>query len=1254
MIDYKAIFGYIPNTTFTLEQHLKNYSEIEINARKLLESFHIIRDKMEVNLRPVIALFPHYSEHSHEHSEHIISAIEKLLGRNRIEVLSPADTWMLLVCAYMHDLGMLVQGKELASDWKSLEFQNHIHNCMKSCDDELKKAALNVCSIEWTNNSPNWPVHIYRDVILLASEFYRRKHPERAGILPQREELKQALNSVMSSDGKIPQRIQEVIGKICFSHGISFTEMLDLLEPIDSLLGYVFHPRFISSLLCLGDLCDLDNGRFNSVAIEVFGGLTRSNLIHYYKHESVISFVIQKDMISVVFDIQNRKIKNELKNRSAFIASTDKELQDFCDSILLETQNWISWMVDIVKNIKLYWNELYISDMEAFIPSLNYKILVEGKETISSKKNMRFSFSNEKAYELIEGYNLYNDKFTFIRELLQNSIDAMKIQMWTDILSGRWNHLLKHLENDGQIDYKNIQPFDFLDKHIFDYYQAKIYVKHNNKDQFADFVIEDNGTGISKDCVENRIINTGFSSDLNDDVIDKMPEWLKPTSAFGIGLHSVFIVTDTLFVQTRTEFDKTVYNINMHAGKSDGYVFMSVAEQQDIRFCNCNHGTRMEFSVNVSSCTQDELYGRDPFEDPLAERPESNFCRMLQKSLSKMIDVSLFSITYKFNCDDEVTFDKLYQDRYIGLLFKADCRNNVFGNLRSNDHYDFAIGACGGDIVLWDRQRAVSMVYSLVYSGSINCRVFCKGFKVENREMPSYGYYMSPCIVHYWGGNTKNILNISRDSLSKEQLEINKDIFSKARSYIAEVYYSVLSLLLTDNDIEEWHNDISEFVKPWLTPKTTDKKMPNLSDRIITFLDKYKTILYYEDGIKELLLRLGFVLLLKHCKEKIKNVLNSFDNEERVKYIFDFELIDEKSCANKAIKEQTYLFEYIEAAFKIFDDEDDSIYIYETFNAVLVHEFSDVFIKYSENELYKISRISNLYGFGKTFGEINNSVFVHSVHHAFKKEISLRSKIINGFLKRNEKGYTLRPLDFYLYVPLTSIIYFLICTAKDILPLKVALISELSYIPGYDNSYGFIGVNNFSDLIMSTELKIENERLNKTLIGYIPFMHWLSCKNISVNSDGKLVILLSKTNEKKRLIEFQDDAFAKLLNSYCYQKIIPAPQGYEDIAINKKVFLKENNDNLFFDGNYITCLWDNFINIKKQYGPRIAAGENKETIINEIMPDSRTDNKPTINLLRYIYHNKAYNNNLQFEEAWQKIYDTYRRFVSLILDCISS
>lgn len=1252
MIDYRPIWGYVPNITFTLEQHLKNYSEIEVNARRLLEAFHIIREKMEVNLRPVIALFPHYSEHSYEHSEHIISAIEKLLGRERIEKLLPADTWMLLVCAYMHDLGMLVQGKELELDWQTAEFQDHIHNCMNSSDDELKKAALNVASIAGIDNSPSWPVHVYRDVILVASEFYRRKHPERAKILPQRSELKQALNSVMNGEGKIPQRIQETVGKICFSHGISFKEMLDLLEPTDSLLGYVFHPRFIAALLCIGDLCDLDNGRFNTMAIEVFGGLTKNNLVHYYKHESVTSFVIQKDMISVNFNIQNRRIKKEIKSKFIFAELTDNDLQDFCDSILLETQNWISWMIDIVENIKLHWNEFCILDIEALTPSLNYKILVDGNETISSKKNMRFSFSNQKAYELIEGHNLYNNSFVFVRELLQNSIDALKKQFWVDILSGRWNHLLKHLEIDGRIDYTKIQPYDFLESQVYDYYQIKIYVEHNEKDPIASFVIEDNGIGISKEDVEKRIMNTGIHNDTHDDFFKEMPEWLKPTSAFGIGLHSVFTVTDNLFVQTRTEFDKTVNNINMHSGKKDGYIFMSIAEHQNLRFCNCSHGTRMTFAVNISNCDNSEKMDRESSLDPLAERPESDFCRRLQNMLKNILHISLFHITYKFNSDNEIVYNKLYEDKYIGLLFKENRRNKIFEKAHNNDYYDFALDISGQYIVLWDKQRAISMVYSLRESEDYTCKVFCKGVRVENAEIVVDGYSIIPVAVDYWGGDTKNILNISRDKLSQEQMENNKDIFLQARDYRAEIYYSVLGFLLEDNAIKEWHNNINKFMKVWLSKKVEDVEIPSLPENINMLLGKYNMLIHSKENIKYLILKHGFCLLLKSCKKQIQDILNSLDEKGRIKYILNDEILDKEKDVNKIIKEQTYFFEFLDEITQIYNYEDDRMYMYETFSRITKAEYADIFINSSENKLYEM--VDHYYDieYEDIFGDIYISLVVGIMAHSLKKSCEYYIEC----LKMEESGYISSPLDVYLSVPLTRIIYLLMGTGKDISPLKGALMSELSYIPGYENSYGFFDVNNVGDIIMSSQLRIEEEKYNKALIGYFPFLRWLSCKNISVNKNEKMILQFDNVHENKGTVKFLDNAFLRFLCSHSHMKVVPVPVGYEDIAVNQvavfDVGSKDYNEVLCLYGNYITYLWDDFINISKQYGPRIAAGEVKETIINEVMPKSRMDNKPTLNLLRYIYHNKVYNNDLEFEEVWEKINETYRRFAAMVLDCV--
>lgn len=132
---------------FTLERHLNNFKEYG-GAVQLIDSFHIIRDNMKKNLKSIIMMFPHYSDHSHEHSENIISAIERLLGRKRIEKLSPSDTWMLIVCAYMHDLGMLIQGKEIENDWNSEAFQEYLQNCKESSDDSLKQAAYHVQGVK--------------------------------------------------------------------------------------------------------------------------------------------------------------------------------------------------------------------------------------------------------------------------------------------------------------------------------------------------------------------------------------------------------------------------------------------------------------------------------------------------------------------------------------------------------------------------------------------------------------------------------------------------------------------------------------------------------------------------------------------------------------------------------------------------------------------------------------------------------------------------------------------------------------------------------------------------------------------------------------------------------------------------------------------------------------------------------------------------------------------------------------------------
>ena len=39
---------------------------------------------------------------------------------------------------------------------------------------------------------------------------------------------------------------------------------------------------------------------------------------------------------------------------------------------------------------------------------------------------------------MIEGANIYKDKFVFLRETVQNALDACKVQLWRDLCEGRY------------------------------------------------------------------------------------------------------------------------------------------------------------------------------------------------------------------------------------------------------------------------------------------------------------------------------------------------------------------------------------------------------------------------------------------------------------------------------------------------------------------------------------------------------------------------------------------------------------------------------------------------------------------------------------------------------------------------------------------------------------------------------------------------------------------------------------------------
>ena len=67
--------------------------------------------------------------------------MELVIGDERIVKLSRGDLWLLLECAYSHDIGMAVTGSELYELWRNPDFKEYLLNCLSSKDPDEKEAA---------------------------------------------------------------------------------------------------------------------------------------------------------------------------------------------------------------------------------------------------------------------------------------------------------------------------------------------------------------------------------------------------------------------------------------------------------------------------------------------------------------------------------------------------------------------------------------------------------------------------------------------------------------------------------------------------------------------------------------------------------------------------------------------------------------------------------------------------------------------------------------------------------------------------------------------------------------------------------------------------------------------------------------------------------------------------------------------------------------------------------------------------------
>ena len=457
--------------------------------------------------------FPMYTLHDEVHICNVLRIMDNLLG-DQTGSLSRDEAAMLILAACCHDVGMSCSEEEKA---ELLDNTDRLARYLERNHSEYIKAYA---------ENPDEPK--LTDGML--QRYLRSIHHERSQELLEGIEWPQVLVGKVDVDD---------LFRVCRSHGESVFDLNGLESTPSADL------RFCAVLLRLADILDFDTSRAPK-AVYDYSGLDRPE-----GSEAKISREEwQKHIASQGFDfahIPDRQVPYDLpyhaKCASMQIEQTVNSYLDWADRELSECS----------RLLRSYGEKKW----KDFVLPGKIKRTIKADGYVSGQYHL--TMDQDQIMELLVGEELYSDPSVFVRELIQNAIDAVRTRQQLDRnLPGNWK---------PQVNIRS-----WMDEEGYHWFR-----------------IEDNGTGMTKEIIENHFLKIG-SSYYASDAFEKEkirckadPDYT-PISRFGIGILSCFMGgEDSNRVEVSTKRFRTDGNyppalrLSMHG--MSGYYYLASQEE---------------------------------------------------------------------------------------------------------------------------------------------------------------------------------------------------------------------------------------------------------------------------------------------------------------------------------------------------------------------------------------------------------------------------------------------------------------------------------------------------------------------------------------------------------------------------------------------------------------------------------------------------------------------------------------------------
>lgn len=846
------------NDRISIERQLEMYEKHPARSERSAVLWHAWRQNKSWLIRLLeltLASFPGYSQHNASHAEAVLHNIERILGERRIRELSATDCFAILHTVYVHDIGMAI----LAADRKKIvlsdEFVDMVDELSVGADDDLKKAALQLkkrCyhsrdskeidlgGQEYYAESQTLfgeKLETYYAVIQLLAEYQRKSHGDiSASRVKDWVKDEDKLRSEFAMSG-IPMRIfLRIADCACLHTDWEFQHIMEMPVEENGYDNDMLHPRFVAILLQLGDALDIDNDRFHPFAQAFLGKFPMQSQAHYDKHMAIRTLKITPEEIFIEADCETREAMRLVRNE--------------CDS--LET---------LLKSASYYWSSIAPKGFSGALPSFaSPHLLLKGKAIPLDLAMMHFQISQKKAFSLLQGENIYSGYFPFVRELLQNAIDSTKIQCYKDYVTSskfRYNKKRNAVEPPSIMNIsKIINPVEYpieivmkcgkVDERgawrevAFESIPEKC---PKNEEYGILFYIKDYGTGINKETLRS-ISDVGTSYQNRKKMTRQMPDWLRPTGEFGIGLQSVFLVTDKFYCETYVRNGER-YGIEFRTGANGEKGYINV-EPKNAEADPMAYGTEFKVFINHKQMKEkNEFMEAWPGYDPFSEEYENEEIRrniitlaaqILLDIDSQMADLLFPVYAYvdwqipvrykeKLKLTNVVLEESIHSDKYSEeTLRKSVCW--IYGHADEAEGTNivkvFDTGMCRVDldtmkINLWvedistSAQIGVSRIVSDGCDGVLTdelCSLYYKGILIEKQKVRN-DFDLLEYIDIQGGKNSKSLLQLDRNGFTESGEKYIQDIV------VPKIYQTLFDVLrlIVDQHFKVWEYSNEESKK---------------------------------------------------------------------------------------------------------------------------------------------------------------------------------------------------------------------------------------------------------------------------------------------------------------------------------------------------------------------------------------------------------------------------------------------------------